>query len=201
MRMQVQIRKKGRGAPAVPLLDSVEFFGTPKLPNNANLTVLFKNVEVKNFSIDSRPDLRWLKISNLRIDLNSPTNLMANLEFFFCRTELEFLKFRVDCYPEPGATKNLCETRGCVWDACAWIIPPAPPCFYPAQSNHYAIVDGSNSSKILLGLMKSSPPPNRVQNLILTHEFFNDGTAGSTVHFKLVDADKPRYCSFLKKEA
>ena len=127
------------------------------------------------------------------IDLTRPKNF---LEIFFCNTTEKELEFRIDCYPEPGATKEKCEARGCKWDPCLTPYWPVPICYQPEPTNLYKILDDSNSSNILLGLKDQAPPTNqnRIQRLLLTHEFYGD----DIVHFKLVDAENQRYCSYSK---
>ena len=55
---------------------------------------------------------------------------------------------RVDCHPEEGPTRALCEARGCCW-APHPTFPRAPPCFFPAKYGYYATdpieFDGHNT--------------------------------------------------------
>uniref|UniRef100_A0A8D2QC49 P-type domain-containing protein n=1 Tax=Zonotrichia albicollis TaxID=44394 RepID=A0A8D2QC49_ZONAL len=39
---------------------------------------------------------------------------------------------RIDCHPQPGASREACEARGCTW--CAPDVPNAPWCFFPENS-------------------------------------------------------------------
>uniref|UniRef100_A0A8C9FD89 P-type domain-containing protein n=1 Tax=Pavo cristatus TaxID=9049 RepID=A0A8C9FD89_PAVCR len=41
---------------------------------------------------------------------------------------------RVNCHPQPGATQQSCEARGCTW--CATDIPNAPSCFFSEDSTY-----------------------------------------------------------------
>ncbi|XP_050841756.1 sucrase-isomaltase, intestinal-like [Serinus canaria] len=39
---------------------------------------------------------------------------------------------RIDCHPQPGASREACEARGCTW--CSSDVPNAPWCFFPENS-------------------------------------------------------------------
>lgn len=39
---------------------------------------------------------------------------------------------RIDCHPQPGASQEACEARGCTW--CSSDVPNAPWCFFPEDS-------------------------------------------------------------------
>ncbi|XP_041330517.1 lysosomal alpha-glucosidase-like [Pyrgilauda ruficollis] len=39
---------------------------------------------------------------------------------------------RIDCHPQPGASQEACEARGCTW--CSSDVPNAPWCFFPENS-------------------------------------------------------------------
>ncbi|XP_030816697.1 maltase-glucoamylase, intestinal-like [Camarhynchus parvulus] len=39
---------------------------------------------------------------------------------------------RIDCHPQPGASQESCEARGCTW--CSSDVPNAPWCFFPEDS-------------------------------------------------------------------
>ncbi|XP_045686065.1 maltase-glucoamylase, intestinal-like isoform X3 [Phyllostomus hastatus] len=41
---------------------------------------------------------------------------------------------RVDCHPQPGASREICEAKGCVW--CSTTIANVPWCFYPEDGPH-----------------------------------------------------------------
>ncbi|RCN51725.1 trefoil domain protein [Ancylostoma caninum] len=44
---------------------------------------------------------------------------------------------RVDCFPEPGASQDACQTRGCIWEQAPQGSPEgAPWCFYPKESGY-----------------------------------------------------------------
>lgn len=61
----------------------------------------------------------------------------------------------VDCFPEPGASQELCEARACIWRQAASDAPEgAPWCFYPQASgfkvwqqnlNYYQLVPAFNN--------------------------------------------------------
>uniref|UniRef100_A0A8C5X2G5 P-type domain-containing protein n=1 Tax=Malurus cyaneus samueli TaxID=2593467 RepID=A0A8C5X2G5_9PASS len=41
---------------------------------------------------------------------------------------------RIDCHPQPDASQEACEARGCIW--CGTDVPNAPWCFFP-EDNPY----------------------------------------------------------------
>ncbi|KAL6738595.1 hypothetical protein Aduo_012127 [Ancylostoma duodenale] len=44
---------------------------------------------------------------------------------------------RVDCFPEPGASQDACQARGCIWEEAPQGSPVgAPWCFYPKESGY-----------------------------------------------------------------
>uniref|UniRef100_A0A493SZN8 P-type domain-containing protein n=1 Tax=Anas platyrhynchos platyrhynchos TaxID=8840 RepID=A0A493SZN8_ANAPP len=51
---------------------------------------------------------------------------------------------RVDCHPQPGASQERCEARGCTW--CTTDVPNAPWCFFPEDSP-YGYSLGGNAEK------------------------------------------------------
>uniref|UniRef100_A0A8B9C9Z8 P-type domain-containing protein n=1 Tax=Anser brachyrhynchus TaxID=132585 RepID=A0A8B9C9Z8_9AVES len=53
---------------------------------------------------------------------------------------------RVDCHPQPGATQENCEARGCTW--CTTDVPNAPWCFFPEDSP-YGYSLGGNAEKTI----------------------------------------------------
>uniref|UniRef100_A0A8C2T861 Sucrase-isomaltase, intestinal-like n=1 Tax=Coturnix japonica TaxID=93934 RepID=A0A8C2T861_COTJA len=56
---------------------------------------------------------------------------------------------RVDCHPQPGATQENCEARGCTW--CATDIPNAPSCFFSEDSGYgYSLVTLDKRSTVSL---------------------------------------------------
>ncbi|KAM9292474.1 sucrase-isomaltase, intestinal-like [Morus bassanus] len=55
---------------------------------------------------------------------------------------------RIDCHPEPGASQEACEARGCTW--CATDVTNAPWCFFPKDSP-YGYSLGGNTEKTAKG--------------------------------------------------
>uniref|UniRef100_A0A8C3QIF6 alpha-glucosidase n=1 Tax=Cyanoderma ruficeps TaxID=181631 RepID=A0A8C3QIF6_9PASS len=61
---------------------------------------------------------------------------------------------RIDCHPQPGASQEACEARGCTW--CSTDVPNAPWCFFPEDSpygyapRHELKVIPSKRSKLIL---------------------------------------------------
>uniref|UniRef100_H0YZ95 alpha-glucosidase n=1 Tax=Taeniopygia guttata TaxID=59729 RepID=H0YZ95_TAEGU len=54
---------------------------------------------------------------------------------------------RIDCHPQPGASQEACEARGCVW--CSAGASNAPWCFFPEDSPYGYARSGSRSQLIL----------------------------------------------------
>uniref|UniRef100_A0A8C4TN34 alpha-glucosidase n=1 Tax=Falco tinnunculus TaxID=100819 RepID=A0A8C4TN34_FALTI len=55
---------------------------------------------------------------------------------------------RIDCHPQPGASQDACEARGCTW--CATDVANAPWCFFPEDSPFgYSL--GGNAEKTAKG--------------------------------------------------
>lgn len=48
---------------------------------------------------------------------------------------------RIDCHPQPDATQEICEAKGCFW--CYTTIANVPWCFYPADGPYGYIMKGS----------------------------------------------------------
>uniref|UniRef100_A0A8C7A103 alpha-glucosidase n=1 Tax=Nothoprocta perdicaria TaxID=30464 RepID=A0A8C7A103_NOTPE len=56
------------------------------------------------------------------------------------------VKSRVDCHPQPGASQERCEARGCVW--CSTEVPNAPWCFFPEDSPYGYSLSGNAEKTI-----------------------------------------------------
>ncbi|CAL2041454.1 unnamed protein product [Caenorhabditis brenneri] len=53
---------------------------------------------------------------------------------------------RVDCFPEPGASQDSCQSRGCIWEEATNGSPVGTPwCYYPTQSGFTVQSTGTNS--------------------------------------------------------
>uniref|UniRef100_A0A8C3K3F7 P-type domain-containing protein n=1 Tax=Calidris pygmaea TaxID=425635 RepID=A0A8C3K3F7_9CHAR len=48
---------------------------------------------------------------------------------------------RIDCHPQPGATQEICEARGCSW--CPTDVTNAPWCFFPEDTPYGYSLGGS----------------------------------------------------------
>ncbi|KAM6301712.1 sucrase-isomaltase, intestinal-like [Podargus strigoides] len=64
-----------------------------------------------------------------------------------CAGAVEVRK-RIDCHPQPGASQELCEARGCTW--CPTDVANAPWCFFPKDSP-YGYSLGRNMEKTAKG--------------------------------------------------
>lgn len=49
---------------------------------------------------------------------------------------------RIDCHPQPGASQEACEARGCTW--CATDVTNAPWCFF-SEDSPYGYSLGGNT--------------------------------------------------------
>ena len=61
---------------------------------------------------------------------------------------------RFDCFPESGASKTLCEARGCLWNEST-IVDNEPYCYYPNDYGYY-YVKNLNDDEISSILIESS---------------------------------------------
>ncbi|XP_010220406.1 PREDICTED: maltase-glucoamylase, intestinal-like, partial [Tinamus guttatus] len=59
------------------------------------------------------------------------------------------VKSRIDCHPQPGASQEGCEARGCIWSSTE--VPNAPWCFFPEDSPYGYSLAG-NAEKTTKGL-------------------------------------------------
>eukprot|EP00058_Branchiostoma_floridae_P007364 XP_002592852.1 hypothetical protein BRAFLDRAFT_65433 [Branchiostoma floridae] len=98
---------------------------------------------------------------------------------------------RVDCYPEGGASKARCESRGCCWAQPTTQGPPS--CFYPV--NHgYELVGGLQSTPIgyratLRRLNTQTMYGGDLGNIEVVVEVQED----YRLHVKVSDPTRPRY--------
>ncbi|XP_063967413.1 sucrase-isomaltase, intestinal-like [Lytechinus pictus] len=101
---------------------------------------------------------------------------------------------RIDCYPDPGATEQSCEERGCRWSSSD--VDGAPWCYYPKQVDVPGYTMVSASVKNALGfeaILQRRDTPVRydrpVQRLLFQVEIHSE----TRVRFKLIDMDNERY--------
>ncbi|KYO38599.1 hypothetical protein Y1Q_0023325 [Alligator mississippiensis] len=69
---------------------------------------------------------RWCETSSL----NVPFCFYDSTEDAACPSDVPVQK-RVDCHPQPDASKEKCEAKGCIW--CSTKVPNAPWCYFPAD--------------------------------------------------------------------
>uniref|UniRef100_A0A0N5AKZ6 P-type domain-containing protein n=1 Tax=Syphacia muris TaxID=451379 RepID=A0A0N5AKZ6_9BILA len=67
-------------------------------------------------------------------------------------------KVRVDCFPEPGASKEACEARNCVWDENTSAVN-APYCYFPSTTG-YTVSNIVNSTYTLTKQNSVNNPKN-----------------------------------------
>lgn len=70
-------------------------------------------------------------------------------------------KDRVDCFPEPGASQQKCQARGCCWQSASGFglrDVNVPYCFFPTDAPSYNVdVVNQNDSKIVALMSRSAP--------------------------------------------
>ncbi|KAK7909767.1 hypothetical protein WMY93_014451 [Mugilogobius chulae] len=98
---------------------------------------------------------------------------------------------RVDCFPDAGASKQLCEARGCCWNPLDE--RNVPWCFFP--TNHgYTVekLDQSNPNAIQATLRRMASPTlygADIQELALHAEM----QTSKRLHFKIFDPQRQRF--------
>jgi len=112
-------------------------------------------------------------------------------------TSDDYLKKRIDCYPEApysfgDSIEEKCRSRNCLYQPTA--LPNVPWCFFPQESYGYKMVNVTNLSNgykfHLTRLTKYlSPFPDPVEELILDIEYLNT----KILHVKIYDAKNKRY--------
>nr|XP_054770877.1 sucrase-isomaltase, intestinal-like [Lytechinus pictus] len=105
---------------------------------------------------------------------------------------------RIDCYPDPGATEQSCEERGCRWSSSD--VDGAPWCYYPKQVDVPGYTMVSASVKNALGfeaILQRRDTPVRydrpVQRLLFQVEIHSETRVplqGTSIHWdKNLDTD------------
>ncbi|XP_017666877.1 PREDICTED: sucrase-isomaltase, intestinal-like isoform X1 [Lepidothrix coronata] len=110
------------------------------------------------------------------------------------------VKKRIDCHPQPGASQEACEARGCTW--CSTDVPNAPWCFFPEDSP-YGYSRAGNIEKtdkgwrVTLNKRQSlSLFGNDISPIVLEAEF----QTKDRLRFRLYDPNKQRFEVPLKIE-
>ncbi|KAF4793877.1 Kinesin-like protein KIF21A [Turdus rufiventris] len=100
---------------------------------------------------------------------------------------------RIDCHPQPGASQEACEARGCTW--CSSDVPNAPWCFFPEDSP-YGYARSGNAEKTDKGwrvtLNKRQALTlfgNDISPIVLEVEF----QTKDRLRFRLYDPNKERF--------
>lgn len=100
---------------------------------------------------------------------------------------------RVDCFPEPGASQQQCEARGCCWQpTAATIAPRVPFCFFPSDAPSYNVdVLNQNDSRTVALLSRSAPSgwPNDIPKLRVTVT----EQGGGRLRFRIEDNSRERW--------
>ncbi|KAM6146785.1 sucrase-isomaltase, intestinal-like [Phoenicopterus ruber ruber] len=68
---------------------------------------------------------------------------------------------RIDCHPQPGASQEACEARGCTW--CATDVAKAPWCFFPEDSP-YGYSLGGNTETTAKGWSQRFEVPLKIES-------------------------------------
>ncbi|XP_053799414.1 sucrase-isomaltase, intestinal-like isoform X2 [Vidua chalybeata] len=100
---------------------------------------------------------------------------------------------RIDCHPQPGASQEACEARGCIW--CSSDVSNAPWCFFPEDSP-YGYTRSGNAEKTDKGWRVTlnkrqalSLFGNDISPIVLEVEF----QTKDRLRFRLYDPNKPRF--------
>ncbi|RDD42442.1 Sucrase-isomaltase, intestinal [Trichoplax sp. H2] len=89
-------------------------------------------VPITVVAVNQRQILQSTPSSSVSPDPSGSVNCGASV----CPTNINH---RIDCYPEPGVTQNLCTQRGCCWQPSSQI-QGAPSCFFPVGNHGYSAV-------------------------------------------------------------
>ncbi|XP_068045833.1 sucrase-isomaltase, intestinal-like [Anomalospiza imberbis] len=105
----------------------------------------------------------------------------------------EAVQKRIDCHPQPGASQEACEARGCVW--CSSDVSNAPWCFFPEDSP-YGYTRSGNTEKTDKGWRVTlnkrqalSLFGNDISPIVLEVEF----QTKDRLRFRLYDPNKERF--------
>ncbi|XP_038011667.1 maltase-glucoamylase, intestinal-like [Motacilla alba alba] len=100
---------------------------------------------------------------------------------------------RIDCHPQPGASQEACEARGCTW--CSTDVPNAPWCFFPEDSPYGYARSGSAEQtdkgwRVTLNKRQAlSLFGNDISPIVLEVEF----QTKDRLRFRLYDPNKQRF--------
>ncbi|CAM4768266.1 unnamed protein product [Rotaria magnacalcarata] len=126
------------------LLDTLTIYGLDNIPT------MF-NVNDKQFEPKRRPNTQIVDVIGLGLSMRQnhtltwPTTGTSVIEIVEPPAAvLTEAKYRVDCFPDKGATSNGCIARGCVWQISSE--PSFPACFVPKEKGGY----GQNDSAVQL---------------------------------------------------
>lgn len=100
---------------------------------------------------------------------------------------------RIDCHPQPDATQEICEAKGCFW--CSTTVANVPWCFYPADGPYGYIMKGSPQKTALgwrLTLNKRDTISlfgNDISPVVMDIEFHTE----DRLRFKIYDPNNKRF--------
>ncbi|XP_030838431.1 sucrase-isomaltase, intestinal-like [Strongylocentrotus purpuratus] len=101
---------------------------------------------------------------------------------------------RIDCYPDPGATEETCEARGCRWSFTD--VEGAPWCYYPKQVDvpGYTMVSAVVRNSLgFEAVLQRRATPVRYGRPVVRLLFKVELQTDKRVRFKLTDMDNERY--------
>nr|CAD7580856.1 unnamed protein product [Timema californicum] len=116
-----------------------------------------------------------------------------------CTAVTNILRF--DCYPEDGATEELCNNRGCCWlppttaerkDPSLGVILDIPYCYYPTGYGSYELSDLSDTSAGKSATLKrtvASYIPNDINTIQIDAKFESQ----TRLHVRLYDPANQRW--------
>ncbi|XP_064158335.1 sucrase-isomaltase, intestinal [Anguilla rostrata] len=98
---------------------------------------------------------------------------------------------RVDCYPDAGASQNLCIARGCCWQPMDEAF--VPWCFFPTNHGYQVMSQSSNSQAKTEAQLKRMPSPSLFGADIEELTFQAEMQTDNRFRFKITDAHKARF--------
>ncbi|GAB0175790.1 kinesin-like protein KIF21A [Grus japonensis] len=125
-------------------------------------------------------------------DLATPGGCLSSDQDGQCAGAVAVQK-RIDCHPQPGASQEVCEARGCTW--CATDVANAPWCFFPEDSPYGYSLGGSsektaNGWRVTLNKRQAlSLFGNDISPIVLEVEF----QTKDRLRFRLYDPNRQRF--------
>ncbi|XP_043925917.1 maltase-glucoamylase, intestinal-like [Protopterus annectens] len=97
---------------------------------------------------------------------------------------------KIDCFPESGASKAKCETRGCCWRVAEG---RAPWCYFPKNYGYEVQGEKKPSASGFLADLKRIPAPDMFGNHITNLQLRAELQKANRFHFKITDPKVKRF--------